>query len=80
MQPWGQGQRKKQPNRPLAPKEIEAMVLKAEREAMVRSHLDPPPSTNFCLVEGTSAAGAPPHPRGKRPAAGAVAPSHETAG
>ncbi|XP_063919197.1 uncharacterized protein LOC135134447 [Zophobas morio] len=39
VQPWGQGQHKKQPNRPLAPKEIEAMVLKAEREAMLKARL-----------------------------------------
>ncbi|RZC33830.1 uncharacterized protein BDFB_012440, partial [Asbolus verrucosus] len=40
VQSWGQGQRKKpMSNRPLSPTEIEQMVIKAEKEAMLKARL-----------------------------------------
>lgn len=44
IDPWGQGQPTKRPkpssNRPLTPTEIENMVLKAEKEALVSNFMN----------------------------------------
>jgi hypothetical protein len=83
VQSWGQGQRKKpMSTRPLSPTEIETMVLKAEKEAMVRlrAPLFSRLTNRIVPVESTSAAGEATNTRRERSTARPTANGHEIPG